>query len=260
MSIALGEQGGGAEEPSMRPPLLHWAKSHSSTQASTPPRRTLDDIRDQVTFELAIRTINTAETLDGLPVLGHQLLLSPYLFTLASPAHLILIGAPPAHVQRALLLVTAVRHHTRGRAGPVVRAAADPRACRRWARRAFDAVQGKSDDALGGGPTSLVDIRAGASPARSSSTVLTSSGRSTHGWRTSRCSGDPPGLLHSFLLLLWTQRPSPRCAPSRSTKHSARARPPHRVVLRPSPHPHLRRRPAAAADGGKEDGDTLGEY
>ncbi|KAJ7656229.1 hypothetical protein B0H17DRAFT_1098506, partial [Mycena rosella] len=100
----------------------------SSTQASTPPRRTLEDVRDQVAFELAIRAISTAETLDGvrfgviltLPksddesflqriaaVLGHNLLLSPHLFALASPAHLLLTGSPPAHVQRALLLATA---------------------------------------------------------------------------------------------------------------------------------------------------------
>ncbi|KAJ7664127.1 hypothetical protein B0H17DRAFT_1211398 [Mycena rosella] len=75
-----------------------------------------------------------------------------------------------------------------------------------------------------------------------------------------------------------------RCAPSRNTKRPMC--PPHRLVLHP-PHPHLRRRPPAAslhalglynatdvvggfrvrraagfdvADGGEEDGDSLGEY
>ncbi|KAJ7664143.1 hypothetical protein B0H17DRAFT_1092244, partial [Mycena rosella] len=46
----------------MSPSLL----PDSSTQASTPLRRTLYDVRNQVIFELAIFTINTAEAPDGV--------------------------------------------------------------------------------------------------------------------------------------------------------------------------------------------------
>ncbi|KAJ7670947.1 hypothetical protein B0H17DRAFT_1335530 [Mycena rosella] len=79
-------------------------KTHSLTQASTPPRRTLDDVRDPVAFEPAIRAINTAEILDGVRSMlltcpksddksflqriavapGHQLLLSSHLFALTA--------------------------------------------------------------------------------------------------------------------------------------------------------------------------------
>ncbi|KAJ7664169.1 hypothetical protein B0H17DRAFT_1143821 [Mycena rosella] len=99
-----------------------------------PPQRTLNDILDQVAFELAICAISTAETLrDGVRLAcsspfqslpmnpsysasrqssatssrRRALVLSTHLFALASPVHLLLTGALPAYIQHALLLTTA---------------------------------------------------------------------------------------------------------------------------------------------------------
>ncbi|KAJ7474321.1 hypothetical protein FB451DRAFT_1035001 [Mycena latifolia] len=92
---------------------------------------TLDTVRDQVASELALRTLSTAETIDGARLgvlltlgktddptflrrvaraLSRQFLDTPHLFALATTgadAHLLLMGSPPASVQRALLLTMA---------------------------------------------------------------------------------------------------------------------------------------------------------
>ncbi|KAJ7267562.1 hypothetical protein B0H12DRAFT_1010296 [Mycena haematopus] len=111
------------------------ATSHKPKRSST--RRTLDDVRDQVVQEIAVRAMTKAETVDGVRVgvlltlpksddeaflrlvaatLSHHMLLTPHVFALGTtppstrpdPLHttLLLCGAPPSYVQRAVLLVS----------------------------------------------------------------------------------------------------------------------------------------------------------
>ncbi|KAJ7500782.1 hypothetical protein B0H11DRAFT_1994419 [Mycena galericulata] len=108
-----------------------------STQSTTLPLRTLDDVRDQVAYEVAVRAINSAETVDGVRLgvmltfsksddegflrriagmLAHQLLLQHHVFALATTGPstrknpksntLLICGAPEHYVQRAVLLAS----------------------------------------------------------------------------------------------------------------------------------------------------------
>ncbi|KAJ7145610.1 Rhodanese-like domain-containing protein [Mycena epipterygia] len=108
-----------------------------STQSSTLPQRTLDDVRDQVAFEVAVRTMTKGETVDGVRLgvtltfsksddeaflrrvavmLEHQLLLQHHVFAIAttgpstrddpSANTLLICGAPEHYVQRAVLLAS----------------------------------------------------------------------------------------------------------------------------------------------------------
>ncbi|KAJ7157974.1 Rhodanese-like domain-containing protein [Mycena crocata] len=108
-----------------------------STQSSTLSLRTIDDVREQVAFEVAARTMNKSETVDGVrlgvmltfsksddeaflrsvaDVIGRQLLLQDHVFAIATtgpstrsdPAAntLLICGSPEQFVQRAVLLAS----------------------------------------------------------------------------------------------------------------------------------------------------------
>ncbi|KAF7357747.1 Rhodanese domain-containing protein [Mycena venus] len=108
-----------------------------STRSSTLPQRTLDDVRDQVAYEVAVRTITKGETVDGVrlgvmltlsktddeeflrrvaDVLQKQMLLHNHVFAIATTGPstrsdpkantLLICGAPETYVQRAVLLAS----------------------------------------------------------------------------------------------------------------------------------------------------------
>ncbi|KAJ7085433.1 hypothetical protein B0H15DRAFT_910380 [Mycena belliarum] len=111
--------------------LSHRLSTTLSSLGSTSGLRTLDDVRDQVATELAMRAASTAETVDGVRLgvvltlasadderflrllaesLRDRLLHTSHLFALATTgaeAHLLFTGSSPAQVQRALSVAAA---------------------------------------------------------------------------------------------------------------------------------------------------------
>ncbi|KAJ6620447.1 hypothetical protein B0H10DRAFT_1791695 [Mycena sp. CBHHK59/15] len=108
-----------------------------STNSSHFTPRTLDDVRQQAAFEIAVRAINKAETVDGVRLgvmltlsktdddgflrtvaetLQRQLLLQDHVFAIATTGHstrkeatantLAICGSPELYVQRAVLLAS----------------------------------------------------------------------------------------------------------------------------------------------------------
>ncbi|KAJ7740905.1 hypothetical protein DFH07DRAFT_838373 [Mycena maculata] len=111
--------------------------STASTKSSNPPLRTLDDVRNQVAYEVSVRTKTKAESVDGVRLgvmltlsksddegflrrvagmLAHQLLFQEHVFALATTGPstrnnpksntLLLCGWPEQYVQRAVLLAS----------------------------------------------------------------------------------------------------------------------------------------------------------
>ncbi|KAG5649697.1 hypothetical protein H0H81_002437, partial [Sphagnurus paluster] len=102
-------------------------------RTSTPPLRTLDDVRLQVAHEVAVRAITQSQVVEGVrigvsltlsksddvflqkvaDVIAHQLTLSEFLFLIGAPSTapgssspLVIVGSSPSFVQRAALLIS----------------------------------------------------------------------------------------------------------------------------------------------------------
>ncbi|KAJ7187801.1 hypothetical protein C8R46DRAFT_1340745 [Mycena filopes] len=113
------------------------APEKSTRSTNSVPQRTLDDVRDQVAQEIAVRTLTKGETVDGVRLgvmltlsktddeeslrrvadnLQHQLILQHHVFAIATTGPstrsdprentLLICGAPETYVQRAVLLAS----------------------------------------------------------------------------------------------------------------------------------------------------------